>query len=381
MNQLVLSGTAPLVLSRTESSCYRGPKSSSSACFSALCGRCNVTNILTLTSCCESVRCEQVVRRSGEDASCTFSFSRAALLQSDSPVEATRAFAVARKRSRSSVSTSLRRVRHFPLRQLTRREELCNIRGGHDARSMPEAAKWALTLSCAVRDDLNEGLKAAGNKSSGLTHSSASSKDAAPPWRKAKALMEGAGSRRSLSGRRDPAAPVAGVKLEGRAADPDLEQQYGVRPRHQRRALQFGQSRRHRVSGVDQRRDNRLRFLLPGHDLVHPRVKAVDRDPADFEAKRAQQAADHVLHGQHPAEHCPAPDQQRLQGLYALRLDVDSPEPAGPCLYDVFCVVPIDRQPRSTNRTKIYISAPPPHWSASRASTDSACLHNGRADA
>ena len=33
MNQLVLSGTAALVLSGTQSSCYRGPKSSLRACF------------------------------------------------------------------------------------------------------------------------------------------------------------------------------------------------------------------------------------------------------------------------------------------------------------------------------------------------------------
>lgn len=44
MNQLVLSGTAILVLSGTQSSCYRGPESSLSACFSALSGRSNFTN-------------------------------------------------------------------------------------------------------------------------------------------------------------------------------------------------------------------------------------------------------------------------------------------------------------------------------------------------
>ncbi|RZN12367.1 hypothetical protein CWO91_04540 [Bradyrhizobium genosp. SA-3] len=44
MNQLVLSGTATLVLSGTRSSCYRGPESSLRACFSALSGRSNFTN-------------------------------------------------------------------------------------------------------------------------------------------------------------------------------------------------------------------------------------------------------------------------------------------------------------------------------------------------
>lgn len=44
MNQLVLSGTATLVLSGTRSSCYRGPESSLSACFSALSSRSNFTN-------------------------------------------------------------------------------------------------------------------------------------------------------------------------------------------------------------------------------------------------------------------------------------------------------------------------------------------------
>lgn len=44
MNQLVLSGTATLVLSGTRSSCYRGPESSLRACFFALSGRSNFTN-------------------------------------------------------------------------------------------------------------------------------------------------------------------------------------------------------------------------------------------------------------------------------------------------------------------------------------------------
>ena len=44
MNQLVLSGTATLVLSGTRSSCYRGPESDLNACFSALSGRSNFTN-------------------------------------------------------------------------------------------------------------------------------------------------------------------------------------------------------------------------------------------------------------------------------------------------------------------------------------------------
>ena len=44
MNQLVLSGTATLVLSRTQSACYRGQESDLSACFSALSGRSNFTN-------------------------------------------------------------------------------------------------------------------------------------------------------------------------------------------------------------------------------------------------------------------------------------------------------------------------------------------------
>jgi hypothetical protein len=44
VNQLVLSGTATLVLSGTQLSCYRGPASSLSACFSALSRRSNFTN-------------------------------------------------------------------------------------------------------------------------------------------------------------------------------------------------------------------------------------------------------------------------------------------------------------------------------------------------
>ena len=44
MNQLVLSGTAALVLSGTQSSCYRGPKSSLRACFSALFSPSNFPN-------------------------------------------------------------------------------------------------------------------------------------------------------------------------------------------------------------------------------------------------------------------------------------------------------------------------------------------------
>jgi hypothetical protein len=44
VNQLVLSGTATLVLSGTRSSCYRGPESSLRACFSALSSRSNFTN-------------------------------------------------------------------------------------------------------------------------------------------------------------------------------------------------------------------------------------------------------------------------------------------------------------------------------------------------
>jgi hypothetical protein len=44
VNQLVLLGTAILVLSGTQSSCYRGPESSLRACFSALSSRSNFTN-------------------------------------------------------------------------------------------------------------------------------------------------------------------------------------------------------------------------------------------------------------------------------------------------------------------------------------------------
>lgn len=44
MNQLVLSGTATLVLSGTRSSCYRGPESSLSACLSAHSSPSNFTN-------------------------------------------------------------------------------------------------------------------------------------------------------------------------------------------------------------------------------------------------------------------------------------------------------------------------------------------------
>ncbi len=44
MNQLVLSGTATLVLSRTRSSCYRGPESSLRSCFSTRSNHSDATN-------------------------------------------------------------------------------------------------------------------------------------------------------------------------------------------------------------------------------------------------------------------------------------------------------------------------------------------------
>lgn len=44
VDQLVLSRTATLALSGTRSSCYRGPESSISTCFPALCSRSNFTN-------------------------------------------------------------------------------------------------------------------------------------------------------------------------------------------------------------------------------------------------------------------------------------------------------------------------------------------------
>ena len=44
MNQFVLSGTATLVPSGTESSCYRGPESALSACNQTRSGRRNFTN-------------------------------------------------------------------------------------------------------------------------------------------------------------------------------------------------------------------------------------------------------------------------------------------------------------------------------------------------
>lgn len=44
MNQLVLSGTATLVPSGTQSSCYRGPKSGLRPCCSALCSARNFPN-------------------------------------------------------------------------------------------------------------------------------------------------------------------------------------------------------------------------------------------------------------------------------------------------------------------------------------------------
>ena len=45
MNQLVLSGTATLVPSGTESSCYRGPKSGLRPCCSTLCSARNFPNL------------------------------------------------------------------------------------------------------------------------------------------------------------------------------------------------------------------------------------------------------------------------------------------------------------------------------------------------
>jgi len=44
VNQLVLLGTATLVLSGTRSSCYRGPESDLSSCFFVLSGHSNFTN-------------------------------------------------------------------------------------------------------------------------------------------------------------------------------------------------------------------------------------------------------------------------------------------------------------------------------------------------
>lgn len=239
MNQLVLSGTVTLVLSGTRSSCYRGPESSLSTCFSARSGRSNVTNILTLTSCCESVRCEQVGCACNEGASCAHSVTRKTSPQCDSCRQRTRAHAIACKSARSSETGSPHHDRCFPLRQLARRGELANIRGWHDGHHKPESEEWAVRLTSAVRDGFKRRHEAAGKKSCDLTQNPLSSGDAAPPSRKEKARVEAAGSRRPLHRRSDPAALAAGAKPEGRAIDPDLVQQHGERARHRgRRALQ-----------------------------------------------------------------------------------------------------------------------------------------------
>ncbi|MGY3362083.1 hypothetical protein ACVWZK_008746 [Bradyrhizobium sp. GM0.4] len=239
MNHLVLSGTATLVLSRTRSSCYRGPESSLSACFSALSSRSNFTNILTLTSCCESVRCEQVGCACNEDAACIYSLTRKTSPQYDYFRQRTRAHAIARKSARSSETGAPHHDRCFPLRQLARRGELANIRGWHDDHHKPESEEWAIRLTSAVHDGFKGVHEAAGKESCDLTQNPVSSGDAAPPCRKEKARVEAAGSRRPLHRRSDPAALAAGAKAEGRAINPDLVQQHGEGARHGRcRALQ-----------------------------------------------------------------------------------------------------------------------------------------------
>lgn len=205
--------------SGTACSCYRGPKARLKRCAaSTSCCR-NFPNILTLTSCCESVRCEQVGRACNEDASCVDSLTRKASLQCDSCHSCARANATARKSSRSPTSTSSPAARPVLLQPLARRGELANIRGWHDGHHKPESEERAVRLTSAVLDGFNSRHEAAGKKSCDLTQIPVSSGDAAPPWRK-KTHVEAAGSRRPFSRRSDPAALAAGAKPEGGAIDP-----------------------------------------------------------------------------------------------------------------------------------------------------------------
>lgn len=177
MNQLVLLGT--------QSSCYRGPESSLRACFPAL-----SSSRSNFTAC-------------NEDASCIHTLTRKASLRYDSCRQCTRVNAIARKSARWPTSTSSPGARHILLQPLARRGELANIRGWHDGHHKPESGESAVRLTSAVRDGFTRHHEGAGKKSCDLTQIPVSSADAAPPWRKEKARVEAAGSRRPLHSRSD----------------------------------------------------------------------------------------------------------------------------------------------------------------------------------
>ncbi|MET4221105.1 hypothetical protein ABIB00_006340 [Bradyrhizobium sp. LB14.3] len=148
--------------SGTRSAGYRGPKSHLKHCNANLSSSLNFTNVLTLTSCCESVRCEQVGRACSEDTSCAYSVTRNTFLQCDSFLQRTRENAIARKATRSSTSASPHHDRCFRLRQLARRGGLANVRSWHQGHHMPESGEWAVRLTRALHDGLKALHEAAG---------------------------------------------------------------------------------------------------------------------------------------------------------------------------------------------------------------------------
>ncbi|MGY2883413.1 hypothetical protein ACVIHI_000527 [Bradyrhizobium sp. USDA 4524] len=143
VNQLVLSRTATLVPSGTQSSCCRGPKLSLIVCFSALYERAHFTNLLTPTF-------YQQAGHACSDASCTCSPTRHAFLQCNSFLEPTDA--VARSTARTPRSGSPYYTPCVPLRQLARRGELGDMRGWHQSHHMPESGEWAVRLTSAMLD-------------------------------------------------------------------------------------------------------------------------------------------------------------------------------------------------------------------------------------
>lgn len=105
MNHLVLSGTKTIVPSGTEASCYRGLKLQPRRWQQKFSPTLNFTNVLTLTSCCVSIACEQLARRCGQDALCVYSLTRKPFLQCDSFFVRTRAHVAARATAPSSTSS------------------------------------------------------------------------------------------------------------------------------------------------------------------------------------------------------------------------------------------------------------------------------------
>lgn len=151
MNSFVLSGTRTLVPSGTRCSCYRGPGSELRFCGAKSSGSRNFTNVLTLTFCFESVRCEQVDRACSEDASCGYFVTRKTFLQCESALQDARACAIARKTTQSPASAAPHHDRRFPLWQLARRGELPNVPGWPDGHHMLESGESSTVLAAGKK--------------------------------------------------------------------------------------------------------------------------------------------------------------------------------------------------------------------------------------